>query len=606
MLIPIVCGERSIGILEAGVQRVGDQELRAMQDDLEKLVAGSAAKIARAHPNALLELIAARAMQVIGADAASIHVLKDDKLVLQAGAGAATHEFVRRFSPRPDGVGSRAVKEKRRQVLGPEEVRRANPALFDEGVRTLAAFPLDVLPNHAGILYVHYQHEQPLSEADCAVEQVFADQAQAAIRTYLLWQRNAFDARGAWQVAELLQHMQLLSSTSESLDDVLKDLGKEVMWTLDADAVVLCHYSEFMPEGIHQTRGIVVQVASGDGARLADAVKARLRVLIPHVRGQEHCVLVYRTDGGQQSELHAVLGHLLTLTGSVVIACLALGLKTLQGTGRNGFMLILHRRHEPLDAEHRRQLDAIGSSLSITLDTVRAGETRLKLSALAPADARLVQAAKMLDEASIPQILVDTAAGIVGAGTAAAWWIDPMTGRLQSQPRAVNGGGRPQRTSWQRDLAEQVRVRREPLLAIDDGAAAKTIESPHAGTDILVPLMGENGVAGVLAVSDPKAGVFAEEDLRVLTLLAFRGAVALSSVVLGERLKHELRARSPSAQRRDRPNAGCPPQSGHRAAAPSHEPDVPSGSRLQSRVCVPSRGFGRHAERPAWHRPVRQ
>ena len=80
-------------------------------------------RIARIRPHVLLQDIARNAIRLIGADSASVHVYRRKptnvpageeldwgELILAAGAGRATPEYVQSDKPRERGRGSKAIE----------------------------------------------------------------------------------------------------------------------------------------------------------------------------------------------------------------------------------------------------------------------------------------------------------------------------------------------------------------------------------------------------------------------------------------------------------------------------------------------------------------
>ena len=116
VLIPIVNNQVVVGVLEAG-RKITPRDQKFSPDCLErlrKLGSDSGRRIAQASPNALLKLIANYAINIIGAESASIHINRGDKQILGAVAGKATEEFLQKFPPRANGIGKEALKTRER------------------------------------------------------------------------------------------------------------------------------------------------------------------------------------------------------------------------------------------------------------------------------------------------------------------------------------------------------------------------------------------------------------------------------------------------------------------------------------------------------------
>jgi GAF domain-containing protein len=163
---PLVADGVNIGTIEAGCRRERRSEVLTLENIriVEQLGQERGTVIAPIRSHVLLEMIASRAIEIIGADSASIHVYQFDQLLLEAGAGRATKVFLHKFPPRESGIGRRAMQIGKPIVIDePLALMAEHKTLYDEGIWAIAAFPLSLGAGVQGVLYIHFWHEHLFS-----------------------------------------------------------------------------------------------------------------------------------------------------------------------------------------------------------------------------------------------------------------------------------------------------------------------------------------------------------------------------------------------------------------------------------------------------------
>jgi GAF domain-containing protein len=243
---PIVTGalgqERVVGTIEAGCAK---ERRRAILDPnverVTRLGRESGDLIAKSLPSVLLELIAARALDLTGADSASLHVFQGGREFLVAGAGRADKQFLRKHPPSPNGIGQTAMATGKRVVQN--QLPDAKIALIREGVRSMAAFPLKLSSDVRGVLYMHYWRDHQFQDADLELVSVFVPQMEVAIQNSLLLQDFSKIDEKAWMVTGLQNVIRSLSSNLD-LDDLLRRLASDALYMLDAKNVTLYQYMQ--------------------------------------------------------------------------------------------------------------------------------------------------------------------------------------------------------------------------------------------------------------------------------------------------------------------------------------------------------------------------
>jgi hypothetical protein len=262
---PIITSEpdsMAIGLIECGRKRPdSDDWVVSMKEKVEGIARRHADAIGSNLTHVLLAAIAQRAIQVIDADSATIHVYQHGRLRYQAGAGRADQAFLERFPPRTDGIGIRSIEDAKPIPLDGDELRRAQPELFACGVRAMTAFPLLNLgaPELRGVLYVHFwKASDAVSRAidDWApalsrrrftkrtidIEKLFAEQLEGIIQNYLSLRYSADAAERTWQVSLLQNFIQSLASKHASPSLLHEIAGGALLYLPECDCVTLYQY----------------------------------------------------------------------------------------------------------------------------------------------------------------------------------------------------------------------------------------------------------------------------------------------------------------------------------------------------------------------------
>ena len=252
---PIVSSDqRVVGMIEAGCSKERKDEVLTDSaiERVKQMGREKGEEIARTRPHILLEVIAEQAIQLVGADSATLHVYRRNiaestelwgELILAAGAGKATPEFVKSDNPRQQGRGRTAIRTGKSEWLDDTRQFRAEyPGLYERGVRALAVVPLTLGPDAEGVLGFHsWQSGKRLTSRELNLAEMFAHEMEGVIQNYLLLRRATEAGSRAWALSGLQSLMQSLTSPF-NLPDVLKKIAKNALLTLDADNVAVYQY----------------------------------------------------------------------------------------------------------------------------------------------------------------------------------------------------------------------------------------------------------------------------------------------------------------------------------------------------------------------------
>lgn len=154
----------SLNEIGATINRIGSR------DDL-----GSLARLNR---------IVESAIQVVSGSSAVIYMYDEANRSFDPATRVSAGELsppVPGDEPRPDGMGSRAI-EQRRRILSYEELDlEIHPIKVQAGARAVACFPLVVAEEVVGALYVYLHEDRPFSRLELLMLDNFVNQAAMAI-----------------------------------------------------------------------------------------------------------------------------------------------------------------------------------------------------------------------------------------------------------------------------------------------------------------------------------------------------------------------------------------------------------------------------------------
>ncbi len=176
-----------------------------------------------------LQLIVDSAKRVIPSASAVLYTYDSAREVFETASRVSAGDRLPEEepdSPRPEGIGMRAIRQRRRVVSYEEPDLQIHPLLAQYGARAVACFPLVVADQPVGALYVFLYEERAFSE----LEQLMLDNLvnQAAMAIYQI-RRLAEIQRDLSRKEEELRHLRraglLISSRlqlKETLDAILR------------------------------------------------------------------------------------------------------------------------------------------------------------------------------------------------------------------------------------------------------------------------------------------------------------------------------------------------------------------------------------------------
>lgn len=556
---PIVSEGRNVGTIEASCPKERQEELITKESiaAIQRLGLEEGDEIARSRPHVLLEMIAARAIRLIGADSASLHVYRrgpDEasagergwgELILAAGAGRATHEFVREYRPRSKGMGRTAVQERRPQALNDSKrLRREYPALHAQGARALATLPLTLGSEAEGVLAVFFcQEGRRFTQLELNLTAAFARQMEVVIQNYLQF-RSATDAAArAWAVSSLEDLMQSITSPFH-LPDVLNKVAQNALLTLDADnaAVYQYHAGEGRFDHARVLHGrffdrasVEVEILPGSlPFRLIQAGKSRF------VRDVQEDPELAGNEPGRGSRF---------VEREKVKSC-AIGVMRPREEGEIvGLIFLNFREPHEFSPEEKKTMEALATSAALAIRIARLHETELarrkrELDAMRAVDKAIVANAPNLRQ--VMQLILQRTLDISGGETGKFMLVDRWNNTLESAAWLP-----PRLPAETQKLSEGIiglaaRERRSVLVGdvkSGRGDARYYKETvPETKSELAVPLVEPSGdVLGVLNLESSEPDAFSEDDRTLMETLAVQAVIAVHSVELYKKLGRRIR-----------------------------------------------------------------
>lgn len=555
VFVPIIASNTVIGTVEAGCERerrdnvLSDEQIRIV----EHLGREKGNTIAKARPYLLLRLIANHAIKIIGADSASIHVFQSENPFLIAGAGKATYDFLMKFPPRDDGIGRQAMETDKPMVIDdPQELIANNHLLYDEGVRSIAAFPLSIGEDIRGVVYVHFWQEHHFSQYELEIEQVFARQIKIAIQSNLLLQNIAEATERVWTLSGFQNILQSLVST-KSPADILRDVARNVLYMLDADNVTLYQYKQ---DNTFVTPPIIV-------GRFLDEVSLQGKIHPSSVlwRMVQEGISYFEPDTRANPLLS---GHdevdsrrQRFVEREEIVSTAALVLRAKEKEEIVGLMFVNYRTARNFNDEDQRVINALASSAAIAIKTAQLyartsqelSRRDRELSALRAIDQAIVAGPPLPELQAILDLVLEKGLEIIGAPTGDIMWLDEWENTLTLiAGRGISETQRDFKQNVGEGIVGLVAQKASPILVRDvteakwSGIYKPLI--PNTRSELAVPLQDESGILGVINVEHPDVEAFSKDDQDLLETLAVQAVIGVHIVNLYQKLEQQIQSLS--------------------------------------------------------------
>ena len=133
---------------------------------------------------ATLRLIVEGAIKVVPGTSAVIYTYDQAQRTFDLGSRLSAGEpsdYIPNDAPRPDGIGVRAMSQRRRVLSYEEDDLDIHPDKVRVGARAMACFPLVVAYLPVGVLYVYRHQDRRFSQRELLMLEIFVNQAAMAI-----------------------------------------------------------------------------------------------------------------------------------------------------------------------------------------------------------------------------------------------------------------------------------------------------------------------------------------------------------------------------------------------------------------------------------------
>jgi GAF domain-containing protein len=572
VFVPIISTDHYVvGTIEAGcvTQRRAEVITEATIAEIQRLGREKGGDIARSRAHVLLEVIAERAIGLIGADSASLHVYRqvshnssatdsDDwgELILAAGAGRATHEFVQEFQPRSLGRGRTAIRTGKPQWLDdPQRFAQEYPSLYAQGIRAVAAIPLALGPDTNGVLGVHFwQRGKHFTLQELNLAELFAREMEVVIQNHLLFTRATEVGGRAWALSGLQSLTQSLTSPFH-LSDVLKKIAKSALLTLDANNVVVYQYHAddntfdvppVMEGDFLAPPPLKLKVRPDD--MLFKIIRAGTSQFIFDAPGHPLLCEAETTDGARFVERQAVR------------SCAILVLRPGGAEEIVGLTFVNFRGPHEFSAEEKRVMYALATSAALAIRTARLHKADVVRQLEAMHAVNLAIAEKGPDLKQVLERLLEMTLELTGAKYGQFMWFNRHTQDLESMARCGMPAelvAAPQKLgegviglaaqSKRSILIEDVEDINRSIFV--DGLGEVLVSDAYKKVnrdtrcELAVPLVDDGQVVlGVLNVEHTQPRGLSEDAKSLLERLAVPAIIAVHTVDLykrlGRRIKH--------------------------------------------------------------------
>ena len=479
---------------------------------------------------AALETIASSALGLTGAAVVELHLYEDanDRLVFATALHKDGGQAPVSAPPLGDGPIARVARSGKVVML--EDL--ASESGVDEwqarGTEVLVALPLKRAARVLGVLVAAFDAPRSFSDHELRVLSLLTDQAAIAVERTRLFAR---ETRRSTHLA-LINQVARQATATLNLSEIL-DTAAAAIWSSFAYFnVALFLIDEATQEVVLHSiaggyatkveKGYCQAVGEGIVGRVADTGQS---MLVNDVAQEPYYRPLSPTTDPVSSELAVPI-----MRGDEVI----------------GILDIRHLERGGFDQEDVRAMEMLADQLAVAIENSRLyGETRRRVAELTAVQETSLRVVSSLDISAVLDTVARNALELVDADDVHIFLQDGEGGDLvfgtaawRDASLAMSREKRPDRFTWA--VLESSRS-----LVINHAREHPHFSSPQAqgsGVEAVAgfPLLGADGVVGVMNVVYLRPHAFSEDELRVLGLLASQAAVAISNANLYEETRRRL------------------------------------------------------------------
>jgi signal transduction histidine kinase len=478
--------------------------------------------------DAALRLIATRAVRVVGVGASAVIYAYDattgrfdpaSRVAAGEGAPDGTLDY-----PRPDGLGARALQERRRILSYELPEIGIHPAQRAAGAQVVACYPLIVADEPVGVLYVCLRHEHRFTPEQLLLLDNFVNLAATAIyhaRQLRDTRRNL--ARKIEELEELRRAERLISSRLR-LDDTLHEILRIGLQMTGAE------YGSFRL--LDKDRGLLILSAIAGPAN-GDLPHDPLPVDTTSIVGW---VAIHRTPlripdltAEPWSKIYRPLLANQTMRSELAVPLLG------AGGGLEGVLNLESPAVNAFSSEDERLLQTLGTQAVIAIQEAK----------LLDAMQEIVEQLLVRSREELFDLVIRRACDLINAPIGAIWTLaedDPNTLILR---KATGGHRRGDVLPVHGSLTGRAVSERQPITCPDvryDPSFRYVELAREQGwvSALIVPLLGrdrQRPAMGAFSVYTTEPREFSNWDQRLVSCLASHAAIAIQDAEQLEQLK---------------------------------------------------------------------
>jgi len=477
---------------------------------------------------AALETIASSALDITGAAVVELHLYEDvnDRLVFATALHRDGEKTPVSDHPLGGGPIARAARSGQVIVLDNLASELSAEEWRAHGVEVLVALPLKRTARVLGVLVAAFGAPRSFSDHELRVLSLLTDQAAIAVERTRLFAR---ETRRSTQLALINQVARQATATlnlSEILDTAATAIWRSFAYFNVALFLIDEGAQEVMLHSI--AGGYAVSVEKDYRQPLGEGIVGRVAetgqsILVNDVAQEPHYRPISPTTDPVSSELAVPI-----MRGDEVI----------------GVLDIRHLERGGFDQEDVRAMEMLADQLAVAVENSRLyGETRRRVAELTAVQETSLRVVSSLNISAVLDTVARNALELVGADDVHIFLQDGEDGNLvfgtaawRDASLSIGREKQPDHFTWavlesSRSLVVN-HAREHPYFS----------QAQESGVEAVAgfPLLGTDGVVGVMNVVYLRPHVFSEDELRVLGLLASQAAVAISNANLYEETRRRL------------------------------------------------------------------
>jgi signal transduction histidine kinase/putative methionine-R-sulfoxide reductase with GAF domain len=475
---------------------------------------------------ATLRLISESAIKVVPGASAVIYTYDQTKGVFdptsRVSAGGQA-DPIAGDKPRLDGMGTRAIAQRRRVLSYEERDLSIHPIKLDAGAQVVACFPLVVADQAVGALYVYLHEDRQFSQLELLMLDNFVNQAAMAIYQARRLANVQRDLARKEDELTRLRRANLLISSRLRLEETLEAILQMALEVINAQYGIFRLVDKSGQNlvtravaGEHLDRPLVEALPINATSVMGWVAKHHQPVCIPDLRAEPWSRIYYPLDA--ELEMRSELA--VPLVGA--------------GGRLEGVLNLESPKTGAFGEQDSHLLQALATQAVIAIQEVRLLDALQEIAGLLLAE----PCRQVLDR------LVELACDLLNATASAIWTL--QDGQLIL--RAASSGHQPRGTiPLHGSLTGQAIITGSPVT-IDNLPVDPTPDWPELAGDpgwtqaLIVPLLasGDRQPVGALSVYNggSNSGYLAESewDEKVLTCLAHYAALAVDNAARQEAL----------------------------------------------------------------------